>query len=184
MKIFLALNAKRICAVLAAVCLVLAAFAVSSGLQKHITTFLPTPEENKYETRSRLLTEAIDVLGVCSAEDAADIWASGLKMRSAAMQYAVMSGELKEDYVKQLETNAPNWATGVSSPWVKSYKIEKIKTSDSQHRTFELSFSLATSTGPAGTYHATLIVAPDKNFWRIVSIKAAPELYVYMGFEP
>ena len=66
----------------------------------------------------QLLMDAMDEVGVCRPEQAVDVWARGLMERSAAMQYAVMTDSLREKYVKSLAKNAPNWVTGLSSPWV------------------------------------------------------------------
>lgn len=69
-----------------------------------------------YEIRSRLLMEAAGSVGVCAPQDAAHVWAEGLRERSAALQYAVMTKALQDEYAAQLETTFPNWVTGVSSP--------------------------------------------------------------------
>ena len=94
-----------------------------------------------------------------------------------------MNEELKKEYAMQLDENAPNWATGISSPWVESYKIVNTKMSSSERYMFELSFSLATSAGPVGDYKATLTVAKEGDFWRIVKIEADKALYPYTRFK-
>ena len=83
-----------------------------------------------------------------TAEDAALTWAKGVQTRNGALQFAVLSPELqtkmKADYV------AMNWVTGVSSPWVESYKITRQAQQD-QGWEFEIEYQMMTSTGRAGT---------------------------------
>ena len=132
----------------------------------------------EHEIRCRLLMESFNHIGACSPEDAALIWAEGLKIRSGALQYAVMSSELKESYEKQLEKSSPNWVTGISSPWIDSYRIIM-----SKEESIELIFSTFTSTGPAGDYRALLKIAKEGKFWRITDISADPGLYPYTLFK-
>jgi hypothetical protein len=141
-------------------------------------------QADNYKVRSRLLMEAITQVGACDPTDATVIWASGLQKRSAALQYAVMDAQLKAEYAKQLEINAPNWVTGVSSPWVESYAITKTESPGEDSRIIQLIFSTVTSTGPAGDYTATLVLARDGCFWRITQITADDGLYPYTLFNP
>jgi hypothetical protein len=137
---------------------------------------------NKYEIRSDLLIAAMDNVGVCKPEDAAIVWSNGLKMRSAAMQYSVMTKKLKTEYAAQLEEGFSNWVTGMSSPWVDSFKIAKSDKLNDNIYTFNVVFSTMTSTGPAGDYNAKLNVIKEKDFWRISNIVMDNELYPYTGF--
>lgn len=186
MRIILSSRAKRFCCILLGVFLlvILLINIIGSLLNcKYISVFAAIEEVNTYEVRSELLMEAMSAVGVCSPEEAVEVWASGLKLRSAALQYAVMSKELKDEYAKQLDESAPNWATGISSPWVDSYKIVSAQKQSAEICVFELEFSLATSTGPAGDYSATLTVKKEGDFFRIVKIKAPEALYPYTRFK-
>lgn len=62
-------------------------------------------------------------------KDAATKWAESAKTRNGALQYALMSEDMKKlnyDYLVK-----SNWVPGFSSPWIKDYKItEKDKTND------------------------------------------------------
>ena len=149
---------------------------------KYISVFAAVSEVDKYEVRSRLLMDAMNQVGVCSPDDAAEVWMSGLEARSAALQYSVMGTELKKEYVKQLDENYPNWVTGISSPWVSGYKVTNMSATGADQYVIKLSISTETSAGPAGDYNAVLIVMRDGNFWRITDIYADKELYAYMGF--
>ena len=149
-----------------------------------IKVFASSTMVDKYKIRSQLLMEATDSIGVCSAEEAVKVWASGLEKRSAALQYSVMTKELKNIYAKQLEKAFPNWVTGMSSPWVESFKIVKTENPNSNNYIFHLCFSTATSTGPAGDFNAAITVTKEGSFWRITKILADKELYAYTGFDP
>lgn len=147
---------------------------------RYISIFAAAHDADTYEIRSRLLMEAMNDIGACSPQQAALTWAKGLKMRSAALQYSVMSKKLKEEYARELEKNNPNWVTGISSPWVESYEIAGIKTKEDTF-TIKMLISTRTSTGPAGDYVALLTVSPEDGFWRIKEITADRELSPYTG---
>ena len=137
---------------------------------------------NDCEVKNELLREAMRYVGSCTPEEAAKTWAEGLKQRSAALQYAVMSSMLKEEYARRLEQTSPNWVTGVSSPWVESYTIEKMMEGSLGGKIAELSFSLLTSAGPAGSYSASLLLTEENGFWRVSGLSMDEALYPYTGF--
>lgn len=138
---------------------------------------------NKYEIQNKLLIDAMDNIGVCNPEDAVNVWSNGVKKRNAAIQYSVMTNELKKIYKAQLEKSFPSWVTGTSSPWVDSFIItEYIKKSDNTY-TFHIKFTTMTSTGPAGDYNAILTIAEENSFWCISNIYMDKELYPYTGYK-
>jgi len=151
---------------------------------KYLSVLASSAEIDKYEVRSQLLMRATDEIGVCSPEAAVEVWANGLKMRSAALQYSVMGKDLKDKYARQLEKSSPNWVTGISSPWVDSFEIIRTEKLDESCYIFELRFYTKTSTGPAGEYDALLTIGQDAGFWRITNIAIDNELYVYTRFNP
>lgn len=120
-----------------------------------ISVFSALEVKNKYEVRSNLLMDAMNQVGACSCKEAAQVWANGLKLRSAALQYSVMTKTLKDKYAADLEMTFPNWVTGVSSPWVDSFIITD-KDKDGNNCIARIKFSTKTSTGPAGDYNASL----------------------------
>lgn len=130
----------------------------------------------------RLLMNAMDEVGVCRPEQAVDVWVRGLMERSAAMQYAVMTGSLRRKYAQSLAKTAPNWVTGVSSPWVSGYTVEQTEETATNRRVYTVSIKTQTSTGPAGEYRAVLSLQEDDGFWRINAISADDELSAYTGF--
>jgi hypothetical protein len=137
----------------------------------------------KYEIRSGLLMQAMGSVGSCEPEAAAQTWAEGLKERSAAMQYAVMTESLKASYARQLEDTFPNWVTGVSSPWIEQYSLVSKQQADPNNYTFRIRFATATSAGPVGSYDATLSVTKDGGYWRVAKVDTDPSLDAYTGFK-
>lgn len=150
---------------------------------RYISSFAATKQADDCELRNRLLMEAIDKIGLSSPEAAAKIWAEGVKSRNAALQFSVMSESLKKNYVNQLEQTAPNWVTGVSSPWISEYKIVEMKKIPQNRYTVKVLFNTATSTGPAADYNALLTLAEERDFWRIADIQMDEGLFAYTGFE-
>ncbi len=148
-----------------------------------LSTFAANNYAETYKVRSELLMEAMNSVGACDPEKAAQIWAQGLKMRSGAMQYSALSRDLKEKYAKDLEENAPNWVTGISSPWVEDYSI--ISTTEiNDSYMIQLEFQTMTSTGPAESYKALLTIRQEDGYWQIFKLSADPGLYPYTLFNP
>ena len=133
--------------------------------------------------RTRLLMEAMDDVGVCKPEQAVDVWVRGLTERSAAVQYAVMDDDLRKDYAKSLEKAAPDWVTGISSPWVCGYGVGQMVETAQGQQLYTISVMTEASEGPAGEYLAVLALHEEDGFWRIGGICADDGLAVYTGFE-
>lgn len=150
----------------------------------YISVFAAFAQVGDSDTQSRLLMEAMDMVGVSTPEEAANVWATGLIRRSAAMQYAVMTSALRQEYERVLEDTAPNWVTGVSSPFVESFYILNKESPNENERIIELLFSTATSTGPAGSHLARLSLVQEGEFWRIAKITTDNALCPYTGFRP
>ncbi len=129
-------------------------------------------EENKYRIRFELMLTAIDKIGAISAIDAAGIYAEGIKTRNGAMQYEVMSKQLKHKYYQKWEETNPNWVTGVSSPYVSDYKIVNVRVINANKESVIIKFNTATSTGFYKSYYVTLLIVNDNGYWRITEIVA------------
>jgi hypothetical protein len=136
-----------------------------------------------YPVRNQLLLEALNHVGVCDPESAANVWAEGLRLRNGALQASVMTNELRTEYLAQLGETFPNWVTGVSSPFVESYEILRVTPLSDTRVEIVLRFTTATSTGVAGTPMATLTIDQEGPFWRISNIDADDELFVYTGLK-
>lgn len=148
----------------------------------YVSAFAYTSEPNRYEVRNELLLKAMEKIGACSPEDAAEIWANGLKTRSAAEQYAVMSPALKQEYAKQLEESAPMWVTGVSSPWIDTYRTVLVEKPEEKRQIHHLMFTTQSSTGPGPTVTAILTLERQDGYWRIAGIEGGTDLEAYTGY--
>ena len=98
---------------------------------------------------------------------AAKTWAEGIKKRNGALQYAVMSPELRKEKYEELSQN--NWSTGTSSPWVESYEISEKAAEDESYK-YEITFTYTDST--KSTYEESQLVTVHKvdNNWVISNI--------------
>lgn len=139
-------------------------------------------KKSRSEIDNKLLLDAVDNLGVYTPTEVAKIWGSGLKSRNAAIQYSVMSNELKAKYKIDLEKNAPNWVTGVSSPWIDSYSILSIENPSLGIYIVEILFYFSTSIGHYGSSTAFLNISRDNYFSKINKISMEDFLYPYTGF--
>ena len=140
--------------------------------------------ENESEARKELFIVALRQVGVCTPEDAARVWGKGLITRNAAMQLSVMSKELGEEYLLNLEQTAPNFMVGLSSPWVESFEIDNIaKTTDRDKYIILLRVCTASPSGNEDELKAILTVKRGEDrFWRIEKISMDDALYAYTGF--
>ncbi len=149
---------------------------------EQVSVFAANEVMDKYQVRSQLLMQATDAVGSCDPESAALTWARGLKERNAALQYAVMTRDLKTKYAADLEKTFPNWVTGMSSPWVDSFKVLSIRETGDDVFQAKLQFVTATSTGPFQSYNATLTIAFEEGFWRVGKVVTDAGLLPYTGF--
>lgn len=187
MKFFFAggLKWRRGAAALAGLALGLAAGLLGSILGWGSGGILAASGEiDKYQVRSELLMDAMEKVGVCRPEAAAEVWAEGLRRRSAAIQYSVMSEGLRKEYAAQLEESAPNWVTGMSSPWVNSWEIVRTEHPSEDRRIFWLSVFTISFVGPEEACRAVLTVSKEGDFWRITGLDTDEGLYGYTGFRP
>ncbi len=134
-----------------------------------------------YFIQSNLLKKAMDYLGVDSPDKAVAVWSEGLKQRNGAMQYSVMTKELKAVYAKDLENGHENWVTGVSSPWVEGYTILNKDKSHNAH-IYNIKYNTATSAGPFDPFYVKLTVVRDGDFWRISEVNGDQASTAYTGF--
>lgn len=110
------------------------------------------------EQRIRLLEE---VLSPATPRDAVEKWAEGVMARNGALQYAVISPELREINLPLYEDF--RWVTGTSSPWVESFEIVSEREISGEAWEYEVVFDTATSTGPAGANVARVSVSRAEN---------------------
>lgn len=95
---------------------------------------------------------------------AAKTWAEGVKTRNGAMQYAVMSPELRKE--KYEEFSQANWCPGVSSPWVDSYEITQ-KEAEGNTYYYDITFTYTDSTHSTFYERNIITVTKSDNNWVI-----------------
>ena len=137
-----------------------------------------------YKTRSELLKDATNFTGVFTPEQATEVWANGLIRRSAAMQYTVMTEQLKKKYAEHLDALRSNWVTGMSSPSVQGYTINTKDETDQTHAKISLTIETGAAYSPSEFYDATLWLVREGEFWRIECIWADNRLYPYTLYQP
>lgn len=82
------------------------------------SVWIDTPELESLQRQVKLLHEAV---APATPREAVEKWAEGVKERNGALQYAVLSPELKEQNLSGYESWG--WVTGASSPWIEHYII-------------------------------------------------------------
>lgn len=117
------------------------------------SVLINSPEMSSLQRRIELMQDA---LSPAAPEKAAEEWAKGVKERNGALQYALLSPELKEQ--RRSDYESCGWVTGTSSPWVERYEITKETENIDGAWEFRIRFALATSTGPAGSSVSRVIV--------------------------
>lgn len=100
-----------------------------------------------------------------TAEDAVNMYAEAVETRNGAVQYGLLSDELRDE--KYNEFKELGFVTGTSSPWVDSYEIENIG-----DNSFKIIFNLRTSV-PTDVITTTVNVKliQDGEYWRVSSIE-------------
>lgn len=134
----------------------------------------PTSEETNIAPEKSPVEEQLEMLekGIVPTkpEETALLWAKAVKMRNGALQYALFTPKLKQKHKQALEQS--HWVTGISSPWVESYKI--ISQKENKDKTIEVTveLALATSTGSAGKEVAKLTLVQEGEQWFIKELKS------------
>ena len=134
------------------------------------------------QQRIRLLEEA---LSPATPRDAVEKWAKGVMARNGALQYAMLSPELREANPSWYEDL--RWITRTSSPWVESFEIVGDREISGEAWEYEVVFDTATSTGPAGASVARVSVSRAENEpwlsrqlseerWHVVKIVVEPAI--------
>jgi Na+-transporting NADH:ubiquinone oxidoreductase subunit NqrC len=115
--------------------------SVFANPMANVSNKTQTGEAEIEKSRILLLEKALESKEPYAA---AKTWAEGVKTRNGALQYAVMSPNLKNKYYSDFV--GTGWVTGVSSPWVESYEVaEKYRLNNDTYR-FEVVFTYTDST--------------------------------------
>ena len=76
-------------------------------------------------------------------KQAAELWILGMRNRSGAVQYAVLSPSLHKHTWKQFEDNG--WVTGKSSPWVANVHFVKVNKISDEKVQYTVTYDLLAS---------------------------------------
>ena len=101
---------------------------------------------------------------------AVETWAKGVQTRNGALQFAVLSKDLREK--ERANYEGSGWVTGQSSPWVDQFNIIRNSKLGNEEWEYEVQFELATSTGKAGTNLTQVDVKKYEDSWYISQIKS------------
>ncbi len=137
----------------------LAAVAIIILLTMTVIAYRTIQHQNWLEERRIELLE--DALAPKTAESAAYSWAEAIKTRNGAWQYAIMSEELRQQYLEQFEES--NWVTGFSSPWVEKYQVTRESEDEQGNVMFKVKFDWYTSGGYEYSNTGTLTVSKFNN---------------------
>jgi hypothetical protein len=119
------------------------------------------------DSRGFQINQLESALVPTSSLTAATLWAKAAVTRNGALRYAISSSDLKKKlYFKY---KAMNWVIGVSSPWVKSYKIIQKKENISKSLDYEIDYTLTDSTGMKYPAQEIITVKRFDDKWFIMS---------------
>lgn len=126
---------------------------------------------NQLEEKNNLFKDALNKFGALSKEEAVDLYAQGVKIRSGALQYSVMCKELKIRFEEEMDKNKNYaWVTGTSSPWVSEYKIYEYRYLGKDTYSVLVKFILNDAKGAIGKSVVNLEVKKCNNIWCISKI--------------
>lgn len=123
------------------------------------------------QRRVQLLEAALEPR---APREAAERWAEGVRTRNGALQYALLTPELREkalDYYEGL-----GWVTGTSSPWATNAEVAAERKLPGDAWEYEIEYEWATSTGPAGASTDTLTVVRQGESWLVKQVRGYSEV--------
>lgn len=140
--------------------------SVFANPMANVSNKTQTGEAEIEKSRILLLEKALESKEPYAA---AKTWAEGVKTRNGALQYAVMSPNLKNKYYSDFV--GTGWVTGVSSPWVESYEVaEKYRLNNDTYR-FEVVFTYTDSTKSYFSIKKHVTVNNFNGSWLISAIE-------------
>lgn len=108
-----------------------------------------------------------------SPDKTIELWAKAVAERNGALQYALFTDNARSGVKGTFESF--HWVTGVSSPWVESYKVIGKKETKDRTKEYVVEFDLATSTGYAGTDKARVGLVEQDGKWFIAGVGPAED---------
>jgi hypothetical protein len=82
-------------------------------------------------------------LQVDEPKQAVELWILGVKNRSGAVQYAMLSPSLQKNSRRKFEQS--HWVTGQSSPWVSNFRLNKVEKLSQSKMRYTITYDLETS---------------------------------------
>lgn len=136
----------------------------------HTNTANAETENNSLE--SQRILSFITGLQPDTPKQAVELWILGVKNRSGAVQYVLLSPSLQKQTRKQFEQRL--WGTGQSSPWIDNVRIEKVKKISGGKIQYTIAYNLLTSNGNFGRGQKIITVEknlePFRKNWFITNI--------------
>lgn len=127
---------------------------------------IDSKEMQAQKTQISLLEKA---LAPQDSYTAVKTWAEGVKTRNGALQYAVMSPELRKDVYSDFVK--VNWTTGTSSPWIQSFEVIDRGKLDDNTFWYAVEFTYTDSTQSTFTTREYVTVKNYDGNWLIASLK-------------
>ncbi|MFS0639164.1 hypothetical protein AB1K84_25150 [Mesobacillus foraminis] len=103
-------------------------------------------------------------LQVDNSKDALNLWLLGVKNRSGAVQYALLSPTLQKQTRRQYEQRG--WVTGGSSPWIDNIEIVKVNKINNSSREYTITYELLNSAEKLGTGRKVITVSKNPLHYR------------------
>lgn len=103
----------------------------------------PTFAEAEANLLEKQITSFMSGLQAETPKQAVELWISGVKNRSGAVQFAMLSPSLQQRTRKQFEQRG--WGTGQSSPWVNNFRFIKKEIISDTKVQYTISYELLTS---------------------------------------
>ena len=111
-------------------------------------------------------------LHVGEPKQAVELWILGVKNRSGAVQYAMLSPSLQKQSKKKFEET--HWVTGGSSPWVSNFRLTKVEKLNESRMRYTVKYDLKASYANFGSWQKIITVEkniePFREYWFISSI--------------
>nr|WP_304220268.1 hypothetical protein [Fredinandcohnia onubensis] len=111
-------------------------------------------------------------LQVSEPKQAVELWIFGVKNRSGAIQYAMLSPSLQNQSRSKFEQT--HWITGQSSPWVSNFRLTKVEKLSESRMRYTVKYDIETSYANFGSGQKIITVEknlePFKENWFISSI--------------
>jgi hypothetical protein len=124
---------------------------------------------NKFESQ---ITSFMSGLEVDTPKQAVQLWILGVKNRSGAVQFAMLSPSLQKQTRRQFEQRS--WGTGQSSPWVDDFRLVKINEISDSKLQYTISYDILTSYTNFGRGQKVITVEknpePYRTNWLITKV--------------